>query len=70
MIDIFLQNWNATVAETTQGRLFIHVKHEFGFEKYLNMPNNAHRVVITKIRLIVGHMEGGSSAPPPEPSET
>ena len=49
--DVYLQNWFANVSSTSTGRLFIHIKDDFGFESYLHMTNKAQRVAITKFRL-------------------
>ena len=36
---------------TSDGRLFKHIKQEFGYELYMNINNRALRISITKIRL-------------------
>jgi len=51
LCDVFLQNWYNEVELTSDGRLFKHIKREFGYESYLNLNNRALRVSITKIRL-------------------
>ena len=49
--DIYLQNWSAEVMDTSENRLFKHIKQNFCLESYLNMSNKGLRVAITKIRL-------------------
>ena len=49
--DIFLQDWKAAVDLTSNNRIFKHIKVEFRFELYLNIPNKAFRIAVTKIRL-------------------
>ena len=49
--DIYLQTWGQEVRESSGGRLFKHVKLEFGFEPYLNAVSHSLRIPISKIRL-------------------
>ena len=50
-IYMHLQTWNEKVGISSEGRLFKHVKYNFGFEHYLNTLNMSLRVSISKIRL-------------------
>ena len=49
--DVYLQEWRAEVDETSNLRLYKHVKLDFGFESYLCMYNSSLRVSITRLRL-------------------
>ena len=49
--DIYLQTWGEEVRESSGGRLFKHVKLEFGFEPYLNVVSQSLRIHKSKIRL-------------------
>ena len=51
MNDMYLQEWLGKVNETSNGRLYKHIKEKFEFEKYLKMPNKTLRNAITKVRL-------------------
>ena len=51
MYDMYLQEWLGKVNETSDGRLYKHVKEKFEFEQYLNMPNKMFRIAITKVRM-------------------
>ena len=59
--DIFVQDWAAQVALTSNNRLYKSIKHSFNFESYLNLNNRALRVAITKVRLSshLFHVERG-----------
>ena len=49
--DMYLQEWIAEVRESSEGRLFKHIKREFKFEKYLDGLWKAQRISLTRIRL-------------------
>ena len=49
--DVYLQEWRAEVDETSNLRLYNHVKLDFAFESYLCMYNSSLRVSITRLRL-------------------
>ena len=49
--DIYLQTWHGEVMQTSNNRLFKHIKSNFGHEHYLALNNKAFRIAITKIRL-------------------
>ena len=49
--DIYRQNWSAEVMDTSENRLFKHIKQQFCLESYLCLRNKTLRVAITKIRL-------------------
>ena len=49
--DIYLQTWGEEVGASSEGRLFKHVKGQFGFEPYLDTVQSSLRVAISKIRL-------------------
>ena len=51
LTDIYKQEWYSSIQESSSNRLFKHLKNNFAFEDYLNMPNKYLRVSITKIRL-------------------
>ena len=49
--DIYIQEWNADVRDTSSGRLFRHIKTEFIYEPYLDKLDKALRVAVTRFRL-------------------
>ena len=49
--DIYLQEWNADVQDTSSGRLFQHIKTEFRYEPYLDKLEKSLRTAVTKFRL-------------------
>ena len=51
LYDVYKQEWRTKVDETSQYRLFKHIKQEFGFEVYLNTFNKGIRINISKLRL-------------------
>ena len=66
--DLYIQEWRIKVDETSQHRLYKHMKENFEFEPYLHMINKGVRVSVTKIRLS-SHLfliERGSAGGKPE----
>ena len=51
LCDMYRQNWLSQIHLTSEGRLYRHIKMQFGLESYLFMNNKAFRMAITKIRL-------------------
>ena len=49
--DIYKQEWQISVNETSSNRLYKHIKERFHFEPYLNLINKAKRLHISKVRL-------------------
>ena len=49
--DIYLQEWDSDVRETSSGRLFQHIKIDFSYEPYLDRLNKSLRIAVTKFRL-------------------
>jgi len=49
--DLYIQEWRTKVEETSQHRLYKHIKENFEFEPYLHMIIKGVRVSVTKIRL-------------------
>ena len=49
--DIFIQEWRAEIENSTDGRLYKHIKVNFEFEEYLNLENSSLRTAISRIRL-------------------
>ena len=49
--DIYKQEWQISVNETSSNRLYKHIKERFHFEPYLNLVNKAKRLHISKVRL-------------------
>jgi hypothetical protein len=49
--DLYIQEWRIKIDETSQHRLYKHIKENFEFEPYLHMINKGVRVSVTKIRL-------------------
>lgn len=48
--DIYKQEWNAQVCNTSEGRIYKFIKDTFEFENYLQMPKHL-RIAISKIRM-------------------
>ena len=51
LVDVYLDDWTNLVRQTSDGRLYKHIKDTFIFEQYLDMPHKTLRIAITKIRL-------------------
>ena len=49
--DMYLQEWEAKVRESSTGRLFRYIKQGFKFEAYLDNLKKAQRISLTRIRL-------------------
>ena len=49
--DMYLQEWNTSVSNTTDNRLFKQIKHVFGYESYLNINNKSVRIALSRVRL-------------------
>ena len=49
--DIYHQEWRGEVENSTDARLYKHIKEKFEFEPYLNIANSTFRTAISKIRL-------------------
>ena len=48
---MYLQEWNTSVSNTTDNRLFKQIKHVFGYESYLNINNKSVRIALSRVRL-------------------
>ena len=48
--DMYKQQWNSEISNTTDGRLYKNIKHDFEFENYLQLPKYL-RTSISKIRM-------------------
>ena len=51
LYDVYKQEWRMQINETSQHRLYKHIKHDFYFEPYLSIVNKELRVHISKLRL-------------------
>ena len=49
--DIYIQEWNADVRDTSSGRLFQYIKTDFIYEPYLDKLDRALRIAVTRFRL-------------------
>ena len=51
MRDMYVQDWSASVALTSENRLFMSIKNVFKLKDYLNICDRNLRVALTRIRL-------------------
>ena len=49
--DMFVQNWWNEIAQTSNNRLYKHIKSDFRYEPYLDYCLRSYRLSLTKIRL-------------------
>ena len=51
LYDVYKQEWRMQISETSQHRLYMHIKQDFCFESYLSIVNKELRIHISKLRL-------------------
>ena len=51
LYDVYKQEWRIQISETSQHRLYMHIKQDFCFESYLSIVNKELRIHISKLRL-------------------
>ena len=51
LYDVYKQEWRIQISETSQHRLYMHIKQDFCFESYLSIVNKELRIHISKLKL-------------------